>query len=113
MLAGLDLGVGASAGAGQGMGVAVGGGRCVAKAMGQGVGVAVGLSFNCGNGVGRTVGTRVWKATGVTNMGSGGSGVGPCSTVQPVAVNNRIDEIAKHPALNRLISTTGEGSPFF
>ncbi len=110
MLAGLDLGVGAAEGTGKGMAVAVGGG-CVAKAMGQGVGVGVGLSSNLGNAVGSTVGTRGWKATGVTSMGSVGSGVGSGSKVQPIAVNNRIEEEAKQPALNRLINTTGEGVP--
>ena len=108
MLAGLDLGVGAALSTDKGVAVAVGGG-CVAKAMGQGVGVGVGLSSNLGNAVGSTVGTRGWKATGVTSKGSG---VGSCSRVlQAIAVNNRIEEKAKHPALNRLINTTGEGTP--
>ena len=42
------------------------------------------------------------------SVGSVGSGVGSCSRVQPIAVNNRIEEKAKHPALYRLINTTGE-----
>ncbi len=63
---------------------------------------AVGLSFSCGKGVGRTVGTRVLKATGVMNMGSVGSGVDSCSRVQPIAVNSRIEENAKQPALKRI-----------
>ena len=110
MLAGLDLGVGAAVGKDRGMAVAVSGGR-VAKAMGQGVGVGVGLSSNLGNAVGSSVGTRGWKATGVTSMGTVGSGVGSGSRVQPIAVKNRIEEEAKHPALNRLINTTGERAP--
>ena len=110
MLAGLDVRVGAAVGTGKGMAVAVGGGY-VAKAMGQGLGVGVGFSSSRGKGVGRSVGTRGSKATGVTNMGSVGSRVGSCSRVQPIAVNNRIEEKAKHPALNRLINTTGEGAP--
>ena len=108
MLAGLNLGVGAAVGKNKGVAVAVGGGR-VAKAMGQGVGVEVGLSSSLGNAVGSTVGTRGLKATGVTSMGSG---VGSCSRVlQAIAVNNRIEEKAKQPALYRLINTTGEGAP--
>ena len=108
LLAGLDLGVGAAVGKDKRVAVAVDGGR-VAKAMGQGVGVGVGLSSNLGNNVGFTVGTRGWKATGVTSKGSG---VGPCSRVlQAIAVNNRIEDKAKHPALNGLINTTGEGAP--
>ena len=110
VLAGLDVEVGAAVGTDRGMAVAVGGG-CVAKAMGQGVGVGVGLSSNLGNAVGFTVGTRGWKATGVRSTGSVGSGVGSCSRVQPIAVNNRIEEKAKHPALYRLINTTGGGVP--
>ena len=73
---------------------------------------AVGLSFSRGKGVGRTVGTRVLKATGVMNMGSVGSGVGPCVVVQPIAVNNRIEEKAKHPALNRFKQHHGKGGSF-
>ncbi len=73
---------------------------------------AVGLSFSCGKGVGRTVGTRVLKATGVMNMGSVGSGVGPCVVVQPIAINNRIEEKAKHPALNRFKQHHGKGGSF-
>ncbi len=63
---------------------------------------AVGLSFSRGKGVGLTVGSRGWKATGVTNMGSVGSGVGSCSRVQPIEVNSRIEENAKHPGLIRI-----------
>ncbi len=111
MLAGLDLGAGAAVGTGKGMAVAVGRGKRVAKAMGQGVGVRVGLSSSRGNGVGSTVGTRGSKATGVTSMGSVGSSVGSCSGIlQAIAVNSRIEEKANHPALNRLIITTGEGA---
>ncbi len=73
---------------------------------------AVGLSFSRGKGVGRTVGTRVLKATGVMNMGSVGSGAGSCARVQPIAVNNRNDEKAKHPALNRIKRHHGKGGSF-
>ena len=110
MLAGLDLRVGAAVGKDKGVAVAVAGGR-VAKAMGQGVGVGVGLSSNLGNAVGSTVGTLGWKATGVTSMGSVGSVVGCCSKLQPIPVNNRIEEKARHPALNRLSNATEEGAP--
>ena len=113
---GVDVGVGISVGGSTGM--AVGNKVGVANgievsgvAVGQGVGVGVGLSSSRGKGVGRSVGTRGSKATGVTSMGSVGSGVGSGSRVQPIAVKNRIEEEAKHPALNRLINTTGERAP--
>ena len=106
MLAGLNVGMDAAVGTGKGMAVAAGRGKRVA---GQGVGVGVALSSNLGNAVGSTVGTRGWKATGVTNMGSG---VGSCSGVlQAIAINSRTEEKAKHPDLYRLINTTGEGAP--
>ena len=73
---------------------------------------AVGLSFSLGKGVGRTVGTRVLKATGVMNMGSVGSGEGSCSRVQPIAVNSKIEENAKHPALKRIKQHLGRGDSF-
>ncbi len=108
----VDLDLGGSAGGVGGSKVAVANGIEVSGvAVGQGVGVGVGLSSSRGKGVGRSVGTRGSKATGVTSMGSVGSCVGFCNRVQPVTVNNRIDEKAKHPALNRLINTTGEGAP--
>jgi len=116
--AGLRVGIRVGLGVGVATGVAVGDKIGVANgievsgvAVGQGVGVGVGLSSSRGKRVGRSVGTRGSKATGVINMGSVGSGVGPCVVVQPIAINNRIEEKAKHPALNRLINTTGEGAP--
>ena len=72
----------------------------------------VGFSSSRGKGVGRTVGTRVWKATGVINMGSVGSGVSSCGVVQPIAVSNRIEEKAKHPALNLFKQHHGRGGSF-
>ena len=73
-------------------------------------GSAVGLSFSRGNRV--AVGTRVLKATGVTNIGFVGSGVDPCSReLQPIAVNNRIEEKAKHPVPNRSSNTTEDEAP--
>ena len=108
MLIGLNVGVGAAVGTDKGMAVAVGRGKGI---LGQGVGVGVGLSSSRGNDVGATVGTRGWKATGVMSTGSVGSGVGSCSRVQPIAVNNRIEEKAKHPTLYRLINTTREAAP--
>jgi hypothetical protein len=107
VLAGLYVGVGTGVSTGKGMAVAVDGG-CVAKSMGQGVGVGVGLSSSRGNDFGSTVGTRGSKATGVTSMGSGGFGVG---VLQAIAVNSRIEENARHPALNRSINTTEKGAP--
>ncbi len=80
--------------------------------VGRGSVSAVGLSFSRGKGVGRTVGTRVLTATGVMNMGSVGSGAGSCSRVQPIAVNDRNEEKAKHPALNRIKQHHGKGGSF-
>jgi len=108
--AGLKVGIRVALSVGVSTGVAVGDKVGVANGIvGQGVGVGVGLSSSLGNAVGSTVGTRGWKATTVTNMASVGSGVGSCSRVQPIAVNNRIEAKAKHPALYRLINTTGGG----
>ena len=98
---GLDVGVSSGVAVGNKVGVA-NGIEVSGVAVGQGVGVGVGLSSSRGNAVGSTVGTRGWKATGVTNMGFVGSGVGSCSRVQPIEVNSRIEENAKHPALIRI-----------
>ena len=81
--------------------------------VGRGSASAVGLLFSSrGKGVGRSVGTRVLKATGAMNMGSVGSGAGSCVRVQPIAVNNRNEEKAKHTALNRIKQHHGKGGSF-
>ncbi len=100
---GVAVGLGVGAGVGTIVGVAeVPEPGVMVDEAGRVVVTSVGLSLSLGKGVGRTVGSRVLKATGVTRIGLVAEGVGsPNRLEQPERADSRITRDIRPTALRR------------